>query len=136
LAAPATLGSIIDFLPFTKFSKMYLPLALVTLFRSMIVSFGSKETEKIWLGQRVPKIPLTVQEAGRRKLRMIHNAIDLADLRIPPANRLEKLSGDLKNFYSVRINDQWRVIFKWNAGNVSEVEIFGLPLKPARNGKT
>ena len=89
----------------------------------MIVSFGNKETEKIWHGQRVSKIPLTVQEVGRRKLRMLNNAVDLADLRIPPANRLEKLSGDLKNFYSIRINDQWRVIFKWNAGNASEVEI-------------
>ena len=98
-------------------------MALVTQIGSMIVSFGSKETEKIWQGQRVPKIPSTVQEVGRRKLRMLNNAIDLADLRIPPANRLEKLSGDLKNFYSIRINDQWRVIFKWNAGNASEVEI-------------
>ncbi|MBD0280003.1 MAG: type II toxin-antitoxin system RelE/ParE family toxin [Bacteroidota bacterium] len=89
----------------------------------MIVSFGSKETEKIWQGQRVNKIPLAVQEVGRRKLRMINNAVDLADLRIPPANRLEKLSGDLKSFYSIRINDQWRIIFKWNAGNASDVEI-------------
>lgn len=89
----------------------------------MIVSFGSKDTEKIWQGQRVSKIPLAVQEVGRRKLRMLNNAVDLADLRIPPANRLEKLSGDLKSFYSIRINDQWRVIFKWNAGNASEVEI-------------
>jgi proteic killer suppression protein len=54
---------------------------------------------------------------------MINNAVDLADLRIPPANRLEKLAGDLKSFYSIRINDQWRIIFKWNAGNASEVEI-------------
>ena len=89
----------------------------------MIVSFGSKETEKVWQGQRVVKIPLTIQEIGRRKLRMLNNAVDLTDLRIPPANRLEKLSGNLKTFYSIRINDQWRVIFKWNAGNASEVEI-------------
>lgn len=89
----------------------------------MIASFGSKETEKVWQGQRVSKIPLTVQEVGRRKLRMLNNAVGLADSRIPPANRLEKLSGDLKSFYSIRINDQWRVIFKWNAGNASEVEI-------------
>lgn len=89
----------------------------------MIVSFGSKATEKIWHGQRVSKMPLTVQEVGRRKLRMLNNAVDLADLRVPPANRLEKLSGDLKSFYSIRINDQWRVIFKWNAGNASDVEI-------------
>ena len=98
-------------------------MALVTQFGSMIVSFGSKQTEKIWQGQRVPKIPSTVQEVGRRKLRMLNNAVDLTDLRIPPANRLEKLSGDLKNFYSIRINDQWRILFKWNAGNASEVEI-------------
>jgi proteic killer suppression protein len=89
----------------------------------MIASFGNKETEKIWQGYRVKNIPLTIQEVGRRKLRMINNAFDLADLRIPPANRLEKLSGSLKNFYSVRINDQWRVIFKWDAGHASEVEI-------------
>ena len=89
----------------------------------MIVSFGNKETEKIWQGIRVKKIPLNVQEVGRRKLRMLNNAIDLTDLRIPPANRLEKLHGDLKDFYSIRINDQWRVIFKWNAGNALEVEI-------------
>ena len=89
----------------------------------MIVSFGSKETEKVWEGERVKELPPTVQEVGRRKLRMIHNAAGLGDLRIPPANRLEKLSGDLKSFYSIRINDQWRVIFKWTAGNASEVEI-------------
>jgi proteic killer suppression protein len=101
----------------------YLPLTLVTQVDSMIVSFGSKDTERIWHGQRVSKIPLAVQEMGRRKLRMINNAVDLTDLRIPPANRLEKLAADLKGFYSIRINDQWRVIFKWNAGNASEVEI-------------
>jgi toxin HigB-1 len=98
-------------------------LALVTLCGSMIVSFGSKDTESIWLGERIKKIPLNVQETGRRKLRMLNNAADLADLRIPPANRLEKLSGNLKEFYSIRVNDQWRIIFKWNASNASEVEI-------------
>lgn len=89
----------------------------------MIASFGSKQTEKIWFGERVAKLPLAVQEMGRRKLRMINNAVDLADLRIPPANRLEKLAGDLKEFYSIRINDQWRIIFKWKAGIADEVEI-------------
>jgi proteic killer suppression protein len=89
----------------------------------MILSFGSKETEKIWQGDRVKKIPLAIQEVARRKFRMINNAIDLVDLRVPPANRLEKLSGYLKSFYSIRINDQWRVIFKWDAGHASEVEI-------------
>lgn len=89
----------------------------------MIISFGGKDTEKIWLGERIKKIPNQVQEVGRRKLRMLNNAVDLTDLRIPPANRLEKLSGNLKMFYSIRINAQWRIIFKWSGGNASEVEI-------------
>jgi proteic killer suppression protein len=89
----------------------------------MIISFGNKETERIWFGERVKKIPPQVQEVGRRKLRMINNSVDIADLRIPPANRLEKLSGNLKLFYSIRINDQWRIIFRWSAGNASDVEI-------------
>ena len=89
----------------------------------MLQSFGSKETEKIWNGVRSSKIPPEIQKIGRRKLRMMNNSIDLNDLRIPPSNRLEKLSGNLKDFYSIRINDQWRIIFKWQAGNAQEVEI-------------
>lgn len=89
----------------------------------MIISFGSSDTEKIWNGEWVKKLPKEVQEIGRRKLRMLNNSIDLADLRIPPSNRLEKLSGKKKTFYSIRINDQWRIIFKWKTGNSHEVEI-------------
>ena len=89
----------------------------------MIVSFGSKETESIWNGTRVRKMPLDIQNIGRRKLRMLNNSQDLNDLRIPPSNRLEKLTGKLKAFYSIRINKQWRIIFKWSNGNASEVEI-------------
>ena len=89
----------------------------------MIISFGGSETEKIWNGERVKKLPIEIQNTGRRKLRMLNNSVNLADLRIPPSNRLEKLSGKLKAFYSIRINDQWRIIFQWNAGNASEVEI-------------
>ena len=89
----------------------------------MIVSFGSKETESIWNGTRVRKMPLDIQNLGRRKLRMLNNSQDLNDLRIPPSNRLEKLTGKLKTFYSIRINKQWRIIFKWIKGNASEVEI-------------
>ena len=89
----------------------------------MIIPFGSSETGKVWNGERVKKLPLEIQNIGRRKLRMLNNSVDLADLRIPPSNRLEKLSGKLKAFYSIRINDQWRIIFLWNAGNASEVEI-------------
>ncbi|MCO5725008.1 type II toxin-antitoxin system RelE/ParE family toxin [Robiginitalea marina] len=89
----------------------------------MIVSFGSKQTEQIWNGFRVKKMPIAIQNLGRRKLRMLNNSRDIADLRIPPSNRLEKLSGTLKAFYSIRINNQWRIIFKWHKGNASEVEI-------------
>jgi len=89
----------------------------------MLISFGSGETEQVWLGNRVKKLPIEIQNIGRRKLRMLNNSVDIADLRIPPANRLEKLSGKLKGFYSIRINDQWRIIFKWISGNASEVEI-------------
>ncbi|HSZ85524.1 MAG TPA: type II toxin-antitoxin system RelE/ParE family toxin [Puia sp.] len=89
----------------------------------MIISFGNSDTEKIWNGERVKKLPNEIQNISRRKLRMLNNSADLADLRIPSSNRLEKLSGKLKNFYSIRINDQWRIIFKWNDGNASEVEI-------------
>ena len=89
----------------------------------MIISFGNSETGKVWNGERVKKLPLEIQNIGRRKLRMLNNSVDLADLRIPPSNRLEKLSGKLKAFYSIRINDQWRIIFLWNAGNASAVEI-------------
>ncbi|MEI7706929.1 MAG: type II toxin-antitoxin system RelE/ParE family toxin [Chlorobium sp.] len=89
----------------------------------MIVSFGSKETENIWHGERVRGLPNEIQETARRKLRMINNSLHIIDLRVPPANRLEKLSGKNKDFYSIRINDQWRIIFKWADGNASEAEI-------------
>lgn len=89
----------------------------------MILSFSSKETEKIWLGERIKNLPNEIQEIGRRKLRMLNNSQDLADLRIPPSNRLEKLSGNLKEFYSIRVNDQWRIIFRWMEGNAFDVRI-------------
>ena len=89
----------------------------------MIISFGTKETEKIWNGERVNKLPNEIQETARRKLRMLNNSQNIADLQIPPSNRLEKLKGSLKDFYSIRVNDQWRIIFRWNSGNASEVEI-------------
>jgi proteic killer suppression protein len=89
----------------------------------MILSFGSKDTERIWNGDRIKRIPLEIQQVGRRKLRMLNNSQNIGDLRIPPSNRLEKLSGNLKDFYSIRINDQWRIIFKWESNHASEVEI-------------
>jgi len=89
----------------------------------MIISFGSKETEKIWNGERVKKLPLEIQEIGRRKLRMLNNSQSMIDLTIPTSNRLEKLKGDMKDYYSIRINDQWRIVFKWNNGIAENVEI-------------
>lgn len=89
----------------------------------MIISFGSKDTEKIWNGILIKKPSKEIQESGRRKLRMLNNSIDINDLRIPPSNRFEKLSGNLKEFYSIRINNQWRIIFIWENGNASHVEI-------------
>ena len=89
----------------------------------MILSFGSKPTEQIWNGNRVKKMPVEVQKVGRRKLRMLNNSQNISDLRIPPSNRLEKLGGKLSKFHSIRINKQWRIIFIWNKGNASEVEI-------------
>ena len=89
----------------------------------MIISFGSKDTEKIWQGEQVRGLPGEIQETARRKLRMINNSLNINDLRVPPANRLEKLSGKSKDFYSIRINDKWRIIFKWSSGNATEVEI-------------
>jgi len=98
-------------------------LTLVTQFDTMIISFGSKDTEKIWNGIRVAKLPMEIQLIGRRKLRMIHNSQNIQDLTIPPSNKLEKKKGDLKDYYSIRINDQWRIIFKLESGNASDVEI-------------
>lgn len=89
----------------------------------MILSFGSKDTEKIWNGIRIRKPSIELQEIARRKLRMLNNSMNLNDLRIPPSNRLEKLSGRLKEFYSIRINSQWRIIFKWNKNNATDVEL-------------
>ena len=87
----------------------------------MVISFGSKDTEKIWNGKRVKNIPIEIQKIGRRKLRMLNNSQDLVDLRIPPSNRLEKLKGS--SFYSIRINNQWRIVFNWINGQAADVEI-------------
>ncbi|MEL1243709.1 type II toxin-antitoxin system RelE/ParE family toxin [Flavobacterium sp. DGU11] len=89
----------------------------------MIRSFGNKETEKIWNGIQSKKLPADIQNIARRKLRIINNAQNINDLRIPPANHLEKLSGNLSGFYSIRINKQWRIIFNWNNDNAFEVQI-------------
>ncbi len=89
----------------------------------VIKSFKDEETHKIYLRQRSRKFPPDIQQTALRKLRMLNNAQDLNDLRVPPANRLERLTGDRKGQYSIRINDQWRVCFEWTEGNASNVEI-------------
>ncbi|MCP4608904.1 MAG: type II toxin-antitoxin system RelE/ParE family toxin [Planctomycetes bacterium] len=89
----------------------------------MIRSFKDKETEKIFALQRSRKLPYDIQQVALRKLRMLNNARVLDDLRIPPANRLEKLSGDRSGQCSVRINDQWRICFEWHEGDIFRVEI-------------
>jgi len=89
----------------------------------MIISFGSKETEKIWNGDRVKNLPDDIQQIGRRKLRMLNNSQNLKDLRIPPSNKLEKISGKMSDNYTIRINDQWKIVFKWEDENSTEVTI-------------
>jgi len=89
----------------------------------MLISFGDKDTKKIWEGERIKGLSTAIQEMARRKLRMLNNSQDLTDLQVPPWNRLEKLKGNRKNFYSIRINNQWRIIFQWTNGNAKKVEI-------------
>ena len=89
----------------------------------MIISFGSKDTKKIWESEQIRHIPVEIQQIGRRKLRMLNNSQNITDLRTPPSNRLEKLSGKLSEYYSIRINNQWRIIFKWENNHALEVEI-------------
>ena len=89
----------------------------------MIKTFKDAETEKIYQRERSRKLPSDIQQVALRKLRMINNAINLNDLRVPPANRLEKLSGNRAGQYSIRINDQWRVCFEWRGSDALDVEI-------------
>jgi len=89
----------------------------------MIGSFGDKETQKVWDGIGSRKLPTEIQDVARRKLRMLNSAQNINDLRIPPANRLEKLSGNWSDFHSIRINQQWRIVFKWNENSAHDVQI-------------
>jgi len=89
----------------------------------MIKSFKSKETEKVYNREGSNRLPRDIQQGALRKLRMINNAKNLNDLRVPPANSLEKLKGDREGQFSIRINDQWRICFIWRGGDAYEVEI-------------
>ena len=79
--------------------------------------------KKIFHRQRSRRLPHDIQQIALRKLRMLNRAVTLADVRIPPANRLEKLHGDREGQWSIRINDQWRICFEWDDGNAYKVEI-------------
>ena len=89
----------------------------------MIRNFADKETERIWEGEVSRRLPIAIQTIARRKLRMVNNARRLDDLRIPPANRLEALKGDMKGQHSIRVNDQWRICFRWSDAGVNDVRI-------------
>jgi proteic killer suppression protein len=89
----------------------------------VIKSFKDSETEKIYNLTRSRKLPSDIQQIALRKLRMLNNAKTINDLRIPPANRLEKLIGNRAGQYSIRINDQWRICFDWQEENAYNVEI-------------
>ena len=89
----------------------------------MIRSFKDAEADNIWGGKRSKKLPTQIQQIARRKLRIVNNAQNINDLRIPPANRLENLKNDLKGLYSVRIYEKWRIIFKWQTSHAYDVQI-------------
>jgi proteic killer suppression protein len=89
----------------------------------MILSFADAETELIWNGRRSRRLPGDIQLVALRKLRLLNQSRVLADLKVPPGNRLEALRGNRSGQYSIRINDQWRICFVWNANGASNVEI-------------
>jgi len=90
---------------------------------NMIKSFKCKKTKSIWEGRKIKSFPIELQNIVRRKLRIINNAQDINDLRVPPGNRLERLIGDRKGQYSIRINQQWRICFIWEEEHAFEVHI-------------
>lgn len=89
----------------------------------MIRSFVSRETERIWGGGRSRRLPSDIQAAAMRKLRVLNRVAHLEQLRAPPGNRLEALRGDRAGQHSIRINDQWRICFRWRDGGAEDVEI-------------
>ena len=89
----------------------------------MICSFGGKETERIWRGLRSRKFPDDIQNRALRKLRQLDASVTIDDLRNPPGNRLETLKGDRAGQWSIRINEQWRICFRWDKGEAHAVEI-------------
>jgi proteic killer suppression protein len=89
----------------------------------MIKGFANRETRRLWEGVRSRRLPPHIQDAALRKLRQLNRVARLEDLRIPPGNRLEALTGDRAGQHSIRINDQWRICFRWSREDVEDVEI-------------
>jgi len=89
----------------------------------VIRSFGDKQTAAVFAGHRARGLPSSIQDAARRKLKMLDAAVSLEDLRIPPGNRLEALAGKRKGQHSIRINDQWRICFAWDGKDAHEATI-------------
>lgn len=89
----------------------------------IILSFRCEETEKLAVGRYSRKLPADIQRIAARKLKVLNDAVELNDLRVPPANRLEALKGSRKGQHSIRINNQWRLCFRWHKGNASDVQI-------------
>ncbi len=89
----------------------------------MIKSFKDRETERIFNGYFSSNLPENIQRIALRKLTQIHGAANLSFLRVPPANKLEKLTGDCEGQWSIRINDQWGICFEWRDGDAENVEI-------------
>jgi len=89
----------------------------------VIRNFRDRETETVWAGKRSRRLPGDIQEAALRKLRLLNRSTVLDELRVPPGNRLEALSGNRRGQHSIRINQQWRVCFRWSDGGCDDVEI-------------
>ncbi|MFM1936730.1 MAG: hypothetical protein RI990_1689 [Planctomycetota bacterium] len=93
------------------------------LFSGVITSFADHRTKELFDRKRVKGLSEEIQRAALRKLLILDAASRIEDLRVPPGNRLEALRGDLRGFHSIRVNDQWRIVFRWSDGNASEVRI-------------
>jgi proteic killer suppression protein len=89
----------------------------------VLQSFADKDTERVWRRERSRRLDATVQRAALRKLLILDAAETVGDLRIPPGNRLERMAGDRAGQYSIRVNDQWRICFRWSAAGADDVEI-------------
>jgi len=120
-----SLGKEAPFLPVKRQSRKprLEPIPITLYVMIVILSFADRETERIWAGRRSRRFPSDLQDAALRKLRLLNVSGRLEDLRIPPGNRLEALKGDRKGQHAIRINDQWRICFRWVDGGAEDVEI-------------